>query len=85
MHRDSADYALHLMVDVRTAQLIILGKETDDGIRISLRGKGKYNTRDLAAHFGGGGHVNASGCTIPFSGDMERDMGAFVVKVQGLI
>ncbi len=70
------------MTDVNTAQLIILGKESDEGIRISLRGKGKYNTRDLAAHFGGGGHRNASGCTIPSSGNMEHDMGEFIHTIE---
>lgn len=85
LHRDSADYALYLMVDVRTAQLIILGKETDEGIRISFRGKGKYNTRELAAHFGGGGHFNASGCTIPSSGNMQQDMEVFIKQIQTIL
>ncbi|MDR2541446.1 MAG: DHH family phosphoesterase [Candidatus Peribacteria bacterium] len=60
LHRDSADYALYLMVDVKEAELILLGKETEEGIRFSLRGKGKYNCREIAGKFGGGGHFNAS-------------------------
>jgi phosphoesterase RecJ-like protein len=51
LHRDSADYALYLMVDIREAQLILLGKEVEEGIKFSIRGKGKYNCRSLAMHF----------------------------------
>lgn len=85
LHRDSADYALYLMADINTAQLIILGKETEDGIRISLRGKGKYNVRDIAAHFGGGGHKNASGCTITYSGNMQEDMENYISTISQML
>lgn len=84
LHRDSADYALYLMVDVKDAELILLGKEVEEGIRFSLRGKGKYNCREIAGKFGGGGHFNASGCTIPFSGNLEQDVKDFVEEVKKL-
>lgn len=43
----------------------ILLKEGDDGVtRISLRSRGSVNVADLAAKFGGGGHINAAGCSI---------------------
>jgi phosphoesterase RecJ-like protein len=84
LHRDSADYALYLMVDVKEAQLVLLGKEIDEGIRFSLRGKGQYNCRALAANFGGGGHFNAAGCTVPMKGDLERSVENFVEKVKKL-
>ena len=32
--------------------------------KVSLRSKGKVNVSSLAAAFGGGGHVLASGCMI---------------------
>jgi nanoRNase/pAp phosphatase (c-di-AMP/oligoRNAs hydrolase) len=52
LHPDSADYALYLMVDIKEAHLIILGKEQGDGyIKMSLRGKGKYNCRDITSQF----------------------------------
>lgn len=86
LHPDSADYALYLMVDIKEWQLIILGKEQETAtIKISLRGKWKYSCRDIASHFGWGGHFNASGCTIPFSGNLEQDMYDFVEKVKGLL
>ncbi|WP_263410115.1 DHH family phosphoesterase [Terriglobus tenax] len=37
--------------------------------RLSIRSKGGINVALVAEHFGGGGHVNASGCTI--SGSLE--------------
>jgi phosphoesterase RecJ-like protein len=85
LHRDSADYALYLMVDVREAQLILLGKELDDGVRFSIRGKGKYNCRALAMEFGGGGHFNAAGCTVSFEGNLETTVLHFVQQIKKLI
>ena len=32
--------------------------------RLSLRSKGKVDVAEVAAHFGGGGHREASGCTV---------------------
>ena len=31
---------------------------------MSLRGKGDVDVQRIAAQFGGGGHVNAAGCTV---------------------
>ena len=36
----------------------------DGNIKVSFRSKGKVDVSSLAAQFGGGGHVNAAGCTI---------------------
>ena len=85
LHPDSADYALYLMVDVKEGQLIILWKEKEWEIRISLRGKGKYDCSKLASQFWGWGHMNASGCTIPSTGNLEQDMYDFVEEVKWLI
>ena len=41
-------------------------KEADDGTwRVSLRSKGAVDTGAIARAFGGGGHVNAAGCSTP--------------------
>lgn len=34
--------------------------------RVSLRSRDKVNVAEIAARFGGGGHFNASGCTLPW-------------------
>ncbi len=40
-------------------------KQWESGtVRVSLRSKGTLDVRSVAAHFGGGGHTNAAGCTI---------------------
>ena len=33
-------------------------------VRVSFRSKGDYDVAQIAAHFGGGGHKKAAGCTI---------------------
>lgn len=33
--------------------------------RVSLRSRGTLDVQRVAAHFGGGGHRNAAGCTVP--------------------
>ena len=48
-------------------KVAILFKENlKDGnkINVSFRSKGNTDVNELAAHFGGGGHVRASGCTM---------------------
>ncbi|MBQ0106026.1 MAG: bifunctional oligoribonuclease/PAP phosphatase NrnA [Armatimonadetes bacterium] len=40
-------------------------RETDENkVRISLRSSGNINCNSICMTFGGGGHINASGCTI---------------------
>lgn len=85
LHPDSADYALYLIWDIKDQQLVILGKEKDDCIKISLRGKWKYNCRDIASHFGWWWHANAAWCSIEKSWNLEKDILKFVDKVISLI
>ena len=41
-------------------------REVEDGlIRIGFRSKEKVDVAEVAAEYGGGGHVRASGCTVP--------------------
>ena len=46
----------------------------DHRIRLSLRSKGQINVAAIAERWGGGGHENASGCTLdgPLQDAMER-------------
>jgi bifunctional oligoribonuclease and PAP phosphatase NrnA len=39
-------------------------RELDGSVKVSLRGKGEVDVQKIAAQFGGGGHVNAAGCTV---------------------
>lgn len=62
-----ANYALSI-AGVELAAF--LREMPENWIRVSLRSKGKIDVAEIAERFGGGGHVNASGCTLP--GPMAR-------------
>ncbi|MCX5837087.1 MAG: bifunctional oligoribonuclease/PAP phosphatase NrnA [Deltaproteobacteria bacterium] len=48
---------------IRGVEIAILYSELPDGrYKLSLRSKGKINVERVARAFGGGGHINASGC-----------------------
>jgi phosphoesterase RecJ-like protein len=40
-------------------------RQLGDQVKVSLRAKGDVDVSRIAARFGGGGHPNASGCTVP--------------------
>lgn len=42
----------------------LIKKQGDDTFRVSLRSKGDVNMCEVAQRWGGGGHTNASGCTL---------------------
>jgi phosphoesterase RecJ-like protein len=46
------------------AAIFLVESVDKDEIRVSLRSKGDVNVRDVAAKYGGGGHLNASGCRL---------------------
>ena len=51
---------------VREAWAAALFVEVPEGaIRVSMRSRGAMNVAAVAMRFGGGGHVNAAGCTTP--------------------
>lgn len=85
LHPDSADYALYLIGDIKDQELVILWKEKEDCIKVSLRAKWKHNCRDIAKHFGGGWHANAAWCSIEKSWNLEIDVVNFVNQVRELI
>ena len=85
LHPDSADYTLYLIWDIKDQNLVILWKEKDDCVKVSLRGKGKYNCRDIATHFGWWWHANAAWCTIDKSWSMDKVITVCVEKVKELI
>ena len=85
LHPDSADYALYLIWDIKDQQLVILWKEKDDHIKFSLRGKWRYNCRDIAKYFGWWWHANAAWCSTEKSWNLENDVLNFVDKVKNLI
>ena len=50
---------------IRSVKVALLFRELHPGhVKVSLRGKGEINVAKIAGRFGGGGHPNASGCTV---------------------
>jgi bifunctional oligoribonuclease and PAP phosphatase NrnA len=50
---------------VGSVRVACLLRERDGVVKVSLRGKGEVDVSRIAARFGGGGHPNAAGCTVP--------------------
>jgi phosphoesterase RecJ-like protein len=44
---------------------VLKGQNDIDELRVSLRSKGTLDVRAIAQRFGGGGHRNAAGCSLP--------------------
>jgi bifunctional oligoribonuclease and PAP phosphatase NrnA len=56
---------------IKGVEMVLFFKEMEPGVfRVSLRSKGNANAAKVAEHFGGGGHVHASGFTA--HGPYER-------------
>lgn len=51
-------------MQINNAEVAVLLKETDDGIKISLRSKSLVDVRKIAEKFNGGGHIRAAGLSL---------------------
>jgi bifunctional oligoribonuclease and PAP phosphatase NrnA len=52
-------------ISIAGIEVAVFLRELRDGkVRLSLRSKGRVNVATIAERFGGGGHENASGCTL---------------------
>ena len=66
---DDTEGLINVPLTVREIQAVALFKEADPGVyRVSFRSKGAVDVSEVAKQFDGGGHKNASGCTV--SGDL---------------
>lgn len=62
---DDTSIISEIALQIKTVQFSILASEDDKGyFRVSFRSKGDISAKQVAEIFGGGGHVNASGCKI---------------------
>jgi phosphoesterase RecJ-like protein len=62
-------------IGIRGIEVAVFLRELrDHRVRLSLRSKGRVNVATVAERFGGGGHENASGCTLdgPLPAATER-------------
>jgi phosphoesterase RecJ-like protein len=62
---DDYDGLASLTTQIEGVEVGILVKEKQTGkFRISIRSSGRINVSDIAEKFGGGGHIQAAGCSI---------------------
>ena len=61
---DDMEGVINLPLAARDVEAVIMLRADDGATRVSLRSKGLVDVRSVAAAFGGGGHRNASGCTL---------------------
>lgn len=63
---DDMDGFADLVRSIKGVELVIFFKETSEGeIKVSLRSNGGVDAHAIAKHFGGGGHIMASGMRVP--------------------
>jgi phosphoesterase RecJ-like protein len=75
---------VNLPLTVKEIEAVIFFKqEKGDQYRVSLRSKGDVDINAIAKEYGGGGHKNASGCTV--TGPIEELQKTLVEKVEGAI
>ena len=61
---EDADTIVNFGRDIRGVHMAMLARETEDGVKMSLRSIAPYQVNGVAKAFGGGGHEQASGCTV---------------------
>ena len=61
---DDLEGVINMPLASRDIQAVIMVKTLGGVTRLSLRSKGAVDVRSVAAAFGGGGHLNAAGCTL---------------------
>ena len=74
------NYALSI-AEVEAA--VFLRELEEKRVRVSLRSKGRINVAAIAERLGGGGHENASGCTL--DGPLARARGQIIEELRGAL
>jgi len=72
-----------LKIDTVSASIFLKEKHSLGQVKVSLRSKGKLDINQVACAFGGGGHKNASGCTI--DGSLEKVRAEILEAVHKII
>ena len=63
LNGDTSDI-INMILNVEGVEAAVVTKETEDGVKASLRSKNDFDVRKIAETFGGGGHIKASGLKI---------------------
>jgi len=70
-HNRDCEDALDMIMSIAVVKIALFVRVTNGISRVSLRSKGKIDVSKIAGIFGGGGHFNASGCTLEMN-DVEK-------------
>ena len=83
---DDTEGLINLPLTVKEIQAVVFFKEIDaTHFRVSIRSKGDIDVCAVAKIFGGGGHKNASGCTVEGSyADARRQLVAGLTEAMAL-
>lgn len=69
--------------DIEGVEVSIFLRETEKGIKGSLRSKNYVNVSEVCMMFGGGGHIRAAGCTI--QGTIEQAKSQILNRVRACL
>ena len=69
---DDLDGLINLPLAAAEVRAVLLFKDFDGQLRVSVRSKGSIDVRAVAAAYGGGGHRNASGFSVQHPLDAAR-------------
>ena len=59
---EDAEGFVEYLISIKGVEIGVLFKERENGVKVSLRSKGKIDVESVAKKFGGGGHREAAGC-----------------------
>lgn len=75
------DGVVDLISSLRNVKAVAVFRETDEGIKVSLRAADGMDVSEVASHFKGGGHPRASGCLLPGTlAEAEQEVIAYMVR-----
>lgn len=69
---DDLEGLVNMPLAAQDIRAVAMFKTIDEHTRVSFRSKDDIDVRAVAAEYGGGGHRNAAGCTIPSQDDDAR-------------
>jgi phosphoesterase RecJ-like protein len=64
---------INLCMTIKNVKIGVIFIDLTEGFKVSLRSKKEFSVRDLAAHYGGGGHRQASGIRIRNFSLLEKE------------
>lgn len=67
---------------IEGVEVSVFLRENDKGYRVSMRSSKNVNVADICLIFGGGGHIKAAGCFMPYSLEISKEKLLHEIKRQ---